>query len=203
MHTFDGSDGEFPNATLLASADGTLYSTTWYGGSSGNGTVFSLAPAGGGGWKETCCTASKERPTAARRPAASLRTAPVISTVRRTSTTATTMASRSSCKTRCVEGSRLSTHSPITAAARSVCGHVMPAKGKFYGTAIESGPDDGGVAFELVLGREHQWTQKVLHAFGAPGDGNSPYGGVVADKPAIFLERRSSAERTMPASSTS
>jgi uncharacterized repeat protein (TIGR03803 family) len=61
-------------------------------------------------------------------------------------------------------------------------GMIMPAKGKLYGTAIESGPNDGGVAFELVLGTKHRWTEKLLHAFGASGDGNAPYGGVTADK---------------------
>jgi hypothetical protein len=39
LHTFNGSDGEFPNAALLPSANGTLYGTTWYGGS-GDGTVL-------------------------------------------------------------------------------------------------------------------------------------------------------------------
>ncbi len=51
LHTFIQSDGEFPNAVLLPSKSGTLYSTTWYGGSSGNGTVFSLAP-GSSSWTE-------------------------------------------------------------------------------------------------------------------------------------------------------
>ncbi|MFZ0573567.1 MAG: choice-of-anchor tandem repeat GloVer-containing protein [Candidatus Cybelea sp.] len=31
-------------------------------------------------------------------------------------------------------------------------------------------------------GTKHPWTGKVLHACGAPGDGNSPYGAVIADK---------------------
>ena len=52
LHTFNGSDGQFPNATLLAGVNGTLYSTTWYGGSTGNGTVFSLTPSGSG-WAES------------------------------------------------------------------------------------------------------------------------------------------------------
>ncbi len=34
-------------------------------------------------------------------------------------------------------------------------GLVMTAKGTLYGTAIESGPDDGGVAYELVRGKGH------------------------------------------------
>ena len=44
LHSFTGGgDGANPEATV-AIYGGTLYGTTFYGGSSGNGTVFSLAP---------------------------------------------------------------------------------------------------------------------------------------------------------------
>ncbi|HEX4160490.1 MAG TPA: choice-of-anchor tandem repeat GloVer-containing protein [Rhizomicrobium sp.] len=39
----DGTDGEYPNSSLM-NLKGTLYGTTTYGGSYGGGTVFSLAP---------------------------------------------------------------------------------------------------------------------------------------------------------------
>jgi uncharacterized repeat protein (TIGR03803 family) len=38
-----GSDGDYPLAGLVA-LNGTLYGTTWAGGTSGDGTVFSLTP---------------------------------------------------------------------------------------------------------------------------------------------------------------
>lgn len=41
LHSFNTFDGTAPLAGLLPSADGTLYGTTWGGGSNGNGTVFS------------------------------------------------------------------------------------------------------------------------------------------------------------------
>jgi uncharacterized repeat protein (TIGR03803 family) len=41
-----GSDGAYPQAALL-SVGSTLYGTTWSGGTSGNGTVFSINPATG------------------------------------------------------------------------------------------------------------------------------------------------------------
>jgi uncharacterized repeat protein (TIGR03803 family) len=59
LHSFGGSgDGAEPQAAyggLLVSRGGQLYGTTLYGGASGNGTIFSLAPAdsGGGAWNET------------------------------------------------------------------------------------------------------------------------------------------------------
>jgi uncharacterized repeat protein (TIGR03803 family) len=41
-----GSDGEYPEASLLMDGAGNLYSTTALGGAYGNGTVFKLSPSG-------------------------------------------------------------------------------------------------------------------------------------------------------------
>ncbi|HEY1687042.1 MAG TPA: choice-of-anchor tandem repeat GloVer-containing protein [Tepidisphaeraceae bacterium] len=43
LATFDGSQGEYPSAGLIADAAGNLYGTAFYGGSGGEGTVFELA----------------------------------------------------------------------------------------------------------------------------------------------------------------
>jgi uncharacterized repeat protein (TIGR03803 family) len=50
-----GTDGAEPRAGLVIEPDGSLYSTTYYGGESGQGTVFSLSPPAspGGAWTET------------------------------------------------------------------------------------------------------------------------------------------------------
>jgi uncharacterized repeat protein (TIGR03803 family) len=51
--SFDGTDGNVPNAGLIADAKGNLYGTTSYnGGAHGYGNVFELTHAKGG-WKET------------------------------------------------------------------------------------------------------------------------------------------------------
>ena len=42
VHTFNGSDGYWPEAGLVQGADGNLYGTTFYGGTTGNGTVFRI-----------------------------------------------------------------------------------------------------------------------------------------------------------------
>lgn len=48
LASFDGADGTGPRAPLTLSGDGsTLYGTTFLGGDSGNGTVFSVPTAGG------------------------------------------------------------------------------------------------------------------------------------------------------------
>jgi uncharacterized repeat protein (TIGR03803 family) len=47
LHSFiGGSDGTYPEAGLIADAAGNLYSTTYGGGASGQGTVFQLTPSG-------------------------------------------------------------------------------------------------------------------------------------------------------------
>lgn len=45
LHTFDGYDGAFPVADLVA-VKGVLYGTTQFGGSYDEGTVFSVTPSG-------------------------------------------------------------------------------------------------------------------------------------------------------------
>ena len=44
LHNFDGADGNEPYAGVTLGGDGTLYGTTWFGGASNQGTVFSLVP---------------------------------------------------------------------------------------------------------------------------------------------------------------
>ena len=44
LHSFDGDDGALPLAGLSLGSNGVLYGTTSEGGSSGNGTVFSIKP---------------------------------------------------------------------------------------------------------------------------------------------------------------
>lgn len=183
LHTFTGSDGEFPNAVLLASANGTLYSTTWYGGSAGNGTVFSLTP-GGSTWKESVLYGFSGT-TDGSAPAAGViadNAGNLCGTTYKYDGDNNGVAfelrkqSRGSWKDRV-----LYTFTNNGGGENPYAGLLMPAKGKLYGTTIESGPSDGGVAFELVLAK-HTSTEKVLHAFGGAGDGDSPYGGLVTDK---------------------
>jgi uncharacterized repeat protein (TIGR03803 family) len=48
----NGTDGAYPLAGLIFDAARNLYGTTSGGGTYGDGTVFELTPAGGGGWTE-------------------------------------------------------------------------------------------------------------------------------------------------------
>jgi len=55
LHSFarNDVDGNEPQANLIFDTAGNLYSTTFGGGGGKAGTVFKLAPAGGGVWNET------------------------------------------------------------------------------------------------------------------------------------------------------
>ena len=47
LHTFTGSDGQYPAGVLVQGTDGNFYGTTYEGGAAGaNGTVFKITPAG-------------------------------------------------------------------------------------------------------------------------------------------------------------
>src|SRR5665213_1187911 len=47
LHSFaGGGDGSNPFAGLIRTVDGSLYGTTAFSGTTGNGTVFKLAPDG-------------------------------------------------------------------------------------------------------------------------------------------------------------
>jgi len=52
LHYFksNGVDGFHPSAGFIFDASGNLYSSTIYGGTNDNGTVFDLTPTAGGGW---------------------------------------------------------------------------------------------------------------------------------------------------------
>ena len=52
LHTFSGSDGSWPMASLLFDTNGNLYGTTSTGGDANQGTVFRMTPANGG-WSES------------------------------------------------------------------------------------------------------------------------------------------------------
>jgi uncharacterized repeat protein (TIGR03803 family) len=55
LASFNGTNGQYPLAGLIADSAGNLYGTTYEGEASGLGTVFKLTPpaAGKKAWKET------------------------------------------------------------------------------------------------------------------------------------------------------
>jgi uncharacterized repeat protein (TIGR03803 family) len=46
LHSFDMTDGGYPQPGLVQGTDGNLYGTTYFGGANGAGTVFKITPSG-------------------------------------------------------------------------------------------------------------------------------------------------------------
>jgi uncharacterized repeat protein (TIGR03803 family) len=46
LHSFNGTDGQFPVTALIQSTDGNFYGTTYKGGANGDGTIFKITPSG-------------------------------------------------------------------------------------------------------------------------------------------------------------
>lgn len=183
LHTFTGGDGQFPNAILLSAASGTLYSTTWYGGSTGNGTVFALTPSGSA-WTQRVLysfngTADGSAPAAGVvADAAGNLYGTTYKFDGANDGVAYELLKRShgSWKDRV-----LYSFTGEGGGEDPYAGLLMASKRKLYGTTIEGGSNGGGAAFELTLGGHHRWTEHDLYVFGGSGDGSTPYGGLVAD----------------------
>jgi len=46
LHSFESSDGAFPNGSLVQTPNGNFYGTTYGGGANGYGTVFKITSSG-------------------------------------------------------------------------------------------------------------------------------------------------------------
>jgi uncharacterized repeat protein (TIGR03803 family) len=57
---------------------------------------------------------------------------------------------------------------------------ILDSAGNLYGTTSASGQYLAGLVFELIPGKNGQWTEKVLHSFNRV-DGAGPAGGMVMD----------------------
>jgi uncharacterized repeat protein (TIGR03803 family) len=184
LHTFTGSDGEFPNAVLLQGKNGALYSTTWYGGNTGNGTVFALTPSSSS-WTESVLY-NFQGTSDGSAPAAGViadRAGNLYGTTYKFAGANDGVAyelrqrSRGAWKDRILYG-----FTGQGGGEDPYAGLLMTSKRKLYGTTIEGGNYGGGAAFELVLNSHHHWAEHDLHVFGGSGDGSTPYGGLIADR---------------------
>ena len=60
-------------------------------------------------------------------------------------------------------------------------GLISDGSGNLYGTTFMGGIYQLGTVFELMPKSGGGWTEKVLHAFGKPKDGQAPYAGLTRD----------------------
>jgi uncharacterized repeat protein (TIGR03803 family) len=186
LHVFSGADGGYPLAGLIFDATGNLYGVTEYGGASGNGTVFRLAPptSPGGDWITTTIYSFGGGADGAF-PAARL----VFDT--RGNLYGTTYQGGSSAYNGTVfkltaPAWNKTTYSFTGANGSLPWGDLVFDSGSLYGTTQSGGPGNGagGTVFKITppdtVGGA--WAETVLHSFGGGSDGSTPLSGVTFSK---------------------
>jgi uncharacterized repeat protein (TIGR03803 family) len=196
LYVFQGgpSDGQNPQARLILDAHGDLYGTTTGGGAAFVGTVFKLAPAKRGEWKETiihsfnCNTGDGCSPY-------SFLISDKAGNLYGTTTSGGGGDNTEFCTNGCGTVFRLSPQKDgswterllytfpkqfVPAGAVPYAGLWMDANGRLYGTTYYGG--QGGVVFRLTPSTRGLWKETVLHGFSNNGtDGINPYASVVMD----------------------
>jgi uncharacterized repeat protein (TIGR03803 family) len=194
LHSFTGgSDGNGPQAGLIADAAGNLYGTTQAGGYAGYGVVFEITRKG----VEHVLYAFKGSPDGAY-PLSSLI---ADSAGNLYGTTLGGGVQSDYCGVGCgtvfemtptgrnkwSETAIYSFQGNANDTTNPWAGVIADNAGNLYGTATEGGNYNdcnfggcGGV-FELSPGGNGAWTETVVYAFQSMKDGDTPYGGLVRD----------------------
>lgn len=186
LHSFDGTDGQQPDAGLIFDQIGNLYGTTFYGGTDGDGVVFQLTPNGDGSWSEDLLYSFKGGEDAgwpdagltfdqagnlygATTGGGAFGGGAVFQMTPSKDAGWTESVLYSFCSLKdCADG-----FTPEKAL-------IFDKAGDLYGT-VQGGAYGFGAVFKLHNG-DGSWTESVLHSFKNDGkDGVYPYGGVILD----------------------
>jgi uncharacterized repeat protein (TIGR03803 family) len=182
LHTFAGTDGEFPNAPLTGSA-GMMYSTTVYGGTFGNGTVFRIFPAPEG-WTETVLYNFTGKNDGSKPYGAVVQDA----SGNLYGTTYPSDSYNGGVAYELTPGSGGTWNEQVLHAfggagdGSNPYAGVIVGKHGLFGTTINGGPASGGIVYELSRTGPNMWKETILHGFGSGTDGSTPYGGLIADQ---------------------
>ncbi len=195
LYTFQaGNDGFFPTASLIADAAGNLYGTTEFGGAYGKGTVFKLAPPAQGqtAWTETVLHSFKDTDGAI--PSSGLISDSAGNLYGTTQQGGSFTGGALFKLTPPAKGQTVWTETVLHSfgggkvdgySHTPAGGLIADAAGNLYGVLVNAGLKAGqnGGVFKLAPPAKGQtaWTETVLHSFGEAGDGNYPYGPLIAD----------------------
>lgn len=175
--TFDGSNGAYPEAGLIADTSGNLYGTTSSAGTYNGGTVFELTKSNGGWNAQTLWYFGNTATDDGVGPACDLlmdSTGAMYGTTERGGTynsgTVFELTQSNGVWTDTVLYSFAGGNDGQLPAA----GLVMDSSGALYGTTLEGGGSNGdGTVFKLTPSG-NGWTEAVLHAFTGQPDGQTP-----------------------------
>jgi len=181
LHRFHGANGTNPYAGLILDAAGNLYGTTYYGGASGDGTVFKLAPNQDGSWTESVLHSFNRSdgwsPQAGLifDAAGNLYGTTVVGGASSDGTVFKLAPNQDGSWTESVLHSFNGSDGWVPYA-----GLIFDAAGNLYGTTVEGGDTNVGTVFKLAPNQDGSWTESVLHSFNGR-NGQYPYAGLIFD----------------------
>ena len=151
LHSFDGTDGQYPGGGLVQGTDGNFYGTTSFGGgTNGNGTVFKITPGG------ALTTLHIFEGSDGSFPGGTLVQGTDGNFYGATSAGGTDDCGRDGCGTVfkiSSSGSFVSLHSfDYTDGSGPTGGLVQAIDGKFYGTTSSGGANGYGTVFKITSG---------------------------------------------------
>lgn len=188
LYSFHGPEGASPDAPVVFAPDGTIYSTTYYGGTTGAGVVFRLQPP------PTSCSSTNcpWRETVLHSFAGTDGSGPafgglIFDAAGNIYGTATSGAAHGYGNV--FELSRNGNQWTISSlwdftsyldGASSWSGVTIDHAGVLYGTTTEGGAQQGGTAFSLTPSGQ-SWTMTPLHQFDFATEGSGSFGNVLLD----------------------
>jgi uncharacterized repeat protein (TIGR03803 family) len=177
LHRFTGTDGGAPSAGLIQGPDGTLYGTTFYGGFADRGTVFQMAPDGGG---FTLLHSFTDAPTDGRYPYAGLIQGPDGTLFGTTLEGGSAGSTFGTVFQMAPDGSGFTLLHSFTDARTDgqnpYAGLIQGLDGTLYGTTSQGGSNLIGTVFRLAPDGSGF---TLLHTFTGAPDGQSPYAGLI------------------------
>jgi uncharacterized repeat protein (TIGR03803 family) len=191
LHRFTGgSDGGTPHGTLVFGADGDLYGTAGFGGTTGAGLVFQLAPRDHGQWKETILFNFGNDATGGypySRPIFDAAGNLYGTTLNGGNTGNGVVFELSPPGSGGKQWTETVLHSfdATNDGVEPRMGVIMDSAGNLYGTTESGGSVGYGAIFEVSppTGQGQGWTESVIYNFGFSPDGGSPgLSGLVMDE---------------------
>lgn len=167
-----GSDGNSPNASLVMDGSGNLYGTTSAGGTSNNGTVFKISPAG-----TESVLYSFGTGTDGNTPSSSLIMDDAGNLYGTTYSGGTNNNGTVFKITPTGTASILYSFGTGTDGTNPVASLLRDSAGNLYGTTSLGGAYNGGTVFKITPAG----TEVVLHEFGSGTDGSQPNGELIVD----------------------
>jgi uncharacterized repeat protein (TIGR03803 family) len=204
--TFGFGDGEFPIGGLTFDGKGNLYGTTNQGGVyfQSTGTVFELLPGAEGVWSEKVLY-SFSGGSDGGNPYAGVTMDSAgnlfgVTTYGGSQNSGTVFELVAGANDKWTE-KVLHSFTGGNDGGQQYGQLVADSSGNFYGTTLLGGAHDYGAVFEMSLGLNGIWSEKIVHSFTGGAGGAAPFGNVVFDKSGnLYTEANSSLLELTPSS---